>query len=190
MPYRRSYGTFRLMYPTTPAKLLPLAPAVTTSPNWGRFSLDARLPPDVRPIPCMFQDYCSSLHTYVSQSQSQSHVNVNFLHPQIYRCDHLRVVLVSPPMSKKISCLESWGNEHTFVGSGTEVLGWRRLTCLGTLGSHPGTVRMKRASYGAGPATWPLVVRSVLREGAVNLQWDTAVARKYRLSDAVTATTA
>eukprot|EP00752_Nemacystus_decipiens_P004264 g3895.t1 len=60
---------------------------------------------------------------------------------QIYRCDHLRVVLVSPPMSKKISCLESWGNEHTLVGSGNEVLGWRRLTCLGKLGSHPGTVR-------------------------------------------------
>ncbi|CBJ32264.1 similar to WD repeat domain 36 [Ectocarpus siliculosus] len=60
---------------------------------------------------------------------------------QIYRCDHLRVVLVSPPMSKKITCLESWGNEHTFVGSGREVLGWRRLSCTGSLGSHPGTVR-------------------------------------------------
>lgn len=68
---------------------------------------------------------------------------------QIYRCDHLRVVLVSPPMSKKISCLESWGNEHTFVGSGHEVLGWRRLSCLGTLGSHPGTVR-KRERRGEG----------------------------------------
>lgn len=60
---------------------------------------------------------------------------------QIYRCDHLRVVLVSPPMSKKISCLESWGNENTFVGCGNEVLAWRRLTCLGSLGSHPGKVR-------------------------------------------------
>lgn len=66
---------------------------------------------------------------------------------QIYRCDHLRVVLVSPPMSKKIACLESWGNEHTFVGSGGDVLAWRRLSCLGTVGSHPGTVRGTRGTW-------------------------------------------
>lgn len=47
---------------------------------------------------------------------------------------------MSPPMSKRITCLESWGNEHTFVGSGCDVLGWRRLTCFGKIGSHPGMV--------------------------------------------------
>ncbi|CAM9462758.1 unnamed protein product, partial [Choristocarpus tenellus] len=60
---------------------------------------------------------------------------------QVYRCDHLRVVLVSPPMSKRVSCLASRGDEHTYVGSGCKILEWRRLACLGTLGTHPGTVR-------------------------------------------------
>ncbi|CAM9781899.1 unnamed protein product [Discosporangium mesarthrocarpum] len=44
-------------------------------------------------------------------------------------------------MSKPVTCLASRGDEHTYVGSGSDVLEWRRLTCVGTLGSHPGIVR-------------------------------------------------
>lgn len=71
----------------------------------------------------------------------------NFCNPifstlQIYRCDHLRVVLVSPPMSKRITCLETWSNDHVLVACGSDILEWRRLECMGKVGSHPGTVRM------------------------------------------------
>ena len=60
-------------------------------------------------------------------------------------------------MSKKVACLESWGNEHTFVGSGGDVLAWRRLSCLGTVGSHPGTVR--------GMKTQQQCVRDMVHDG-------------------------
>lgn len=138
----------------------------------ARCFLGARLSVIVRPTYtscCMLAPRLPSISISVSNLDMETF----HIHSQIYRCDHLRVVLVSPPMSKRISCLESWGNEHTFVGSGNEVLGWRRLTCLGTLGSHPGTVRKAAYSrdrdrylaHGDGPVSSRVLVGCVCWKG-------------------------
>lgn len=60
---------------------------------------------------------------------------------QIFRCDHLRLALASPPAHvKNISCLAARGDTLTFAGCGNEILLWKRLECLGTIGIHRGSV--------------------------------------------------
>ncbi|CAM9528326.1 unnamed protein product [Chrysoparadoxa australica] len=61
---------------------------------------------------------------------------------QIYQCDRLRLELVSPLMTEKISCMAVRGNKHTYVGCKTEVHCYKRLVCTGVAAHHPGHIRL------------------------------------------------
>ncbi|CAM9879754.1 unnamed protein product, partial [Phaeothamnion confervicola] len=59
---------------------------------------------------------------------------------QILDAAHLRVVMGSPPIPDRVRCLAARGDKFTYVGTGHHVLSWRRLSCQGALGEHPGEV--------------------------------------------------